>query len=207
MESVSNRIEIVFVPIGSISTNPWNPNRMDPDKRKTLRREIKKNGFVSPILVRPRQEGYQVVDGEHRYIIATELGLSEVPCVVENLDDTEARLKTLQLNGLRGENDPDKLARLLKHLAYTMDPEELARKLPWSEIEINQMLDMVAEKAGRAVDHARQSFADNGLEVFAVVVRSEQKEKIREALDRTKAELSIDNNGDALAELCKRSMQ
>lgn len=206
MESVSNRIEIVFVKVERISKNPWNPNRMDPDKRETLRREIKKNGFVSPILVRPRQGGYQVVDGEHRYIIATELGLSEVPCVVEDLDDTEARLKTLQLNGLRGENDPDKLARLLKHLAYTMDLDELARKLPWSEVEIEQMLDMVAEEAGRAVDQARQSFADNGLEVFAVVVNSEQKAKIQEALDRTKAELAIDNNGDALAELCRRAV-
>ncbi len=207
MESVSNRIEIVFVEAGSISKNPWNPNRMDPDTRTKLYREIKEKGFVSPLLVRPREHDYQVVDGEHRFDIAVELGLKQVPCVVEDMDDNEARLKTLQLNGLRGENDPPKLARLLQELAKTMDTREMAEKLPWTEIEIDQMLSMVTEQAGRAVDLACQSFDDNGLEVFAVVVDSQQRAIINEALEKTKAKLKTENSGEALAELCRNSAE
>jgi len=206
MESVSNPIEIVSVPLGRLSKNPWNPNRMEPDKRRKLLSEIKEKGFMAPLLVRPRQDGHQIVDGEHRYMIAVELGLSSVPCVVSEMDDREARLKTLQLNGLRGENDPDKLARLLKELAEDMDVREMAAGLPWTEVEIDQMLAMVTEEAGEKVKEARSAFHDDGLELFVAVVDAAQKSIIREALDRTATETGAENDGEALAVLCTRAL-
>ncbi len=206
MEYVSNPIEIVSLPLKSLSKNPWNPNRMGPDNRRKLFHEIKEKGFLAPLLVRPVPEGHQIVDGEHRFRIALELGLSSVPCVVSEMDDREARLKTLQLNGLRGDNGPDKLAQLLKELAEDMDVGEMAARLPWSEVEIDQMIAMVTEEAREKVEAARGTFDDDGLELFVAVVDAAQKSIIREALDKTASETEAENDGEALALVCTSVM-
>ena len=94
------------LPLGLLDPNPWNPNRMGPANYARLKRELAR-GFLAPLLVRPRGNRFQIIDGEHRFRLARELGCRAVPCVVATLSDQEARLKTLQMNGLRGENAPD----------------------------------------------------------------------------------------------------
>ena len=53
----------------------------------------------------PRTAGYQIIEGHHRVIAATELGFKELPCVIENLDDIETNIRLLSSNQQEG-NDP-----------------------------------------------------------------------------------------------------
>ena len=68
--------------IDVLDPNPWNPNRMTPEMRKTLRLNLQREGFVNPLTVREVGNRFQIINGEHRWRIAQELGYQTVPCVV-----------------------------------------------------------------------------------------------------------------------------
>ena len=57
-----------------LEPNPWNPNRMTGAIRRKLVLNLKRDGFVAPLLVRKLGDRYQIVNGEHRWRIAQELG-------------------------------------------------------------------------------------------------------------------------------------
>lgn len=52
---------------------------------------IRRNGVLQPLLVRSRGGRFQVIAGGKRLAAAVEAGLNEVPCLVERVDDDQAR--------------------------------------------------------------------------------------------------------------------
>jgi len=205
MDFASNPIEIKWIPVSCLVPNPWNPNRMSKDKLTKLRSEINARGFMVPVLVRPFGESLQIVDGEHRWRIAKEQGLEKIPCVVSQLDDSAAMIKTLQMNGFRGENDPEKLASLLADLARDTDRETLSRLLPWSEFEIEQLISMEEmEKAQSSLrDMTTVKLKPPELELYVVVVTSEQRLEIEQAVEEAKKRLAVEDDGEALSSICR----
>lgn len=205
MDSGSNRSEItVELPLALLEPNPWNPNRMGPENYARLKRELGR-GFLSPLLVRPRGDRYQIVDGEHRYRLALELGRASVPCVVAPLSDREARLKTLQMNGLRGENDPDQLGRLLAELRAELDPQKLAALLPWSADEIEAMTRLAVRDAGAAAKKIAAGFRmpPVTVEFFALVVPRGGRAEIEAAVAKSREREGANDDGAALVALCR----
>ena len=82
--------------IDRLEPNPWNPNRMTPEIRRKLRLNLQRDGFVSPLLVRKLDGRYQIVNGEHRWMIAKELGYQTIPCVVlDRLDEWKTPMSNL----------------------------------------------------------------------------------------------------------------
>jgi len=204
MESSSSRVEFSLIPTESLSPNPWNPNAMDPADFRKLKAEIKERGFKGAVLARPHPPGYQIVDGEHRWRIARELGLAEVPCMVSQMDEREARIKTLQMNGLRGENNPDALARLLSDLRDYFSADELSKCLPWSSEEINQIVAAAAKDAPECLVKTSldSSFSAPTYELFHLVLTGGQTAAVEKALQLALDNCSLTGRGDALAEVC-----
>ena len=63
------------------------------DKMAKLRGSIEKEGIISPLIVEEMgNDKYLLIDGERRYRVATELGLKEVPVVIEKPRDLKDRL-------------------------------------------------------------------------------------------------------------------
>ncbi len=56
-----------------------------------LVRSIGKYGILQPLLVRPRAGRFELIAGQRRLSAATSAGLTEVPCLVHQVDDTRAR--------------------------------------------------------------------------------------------------------------------
>jgi hypothetical protein len=52
---------------------------------------VRRHGVLQPLLVRSRGGRFQVMAGSKRLAAALEAGLSEVPCLVERVDDEQAR--------------------------------------------------------------------------------------------------------------------
>ena len=144
--SSRNEIEFQWIETSRLRPNPWNPNRMSEPNAAKLAAEIKKGGIILPIVVRPNGGDYQIVDGEHRWMMADRLNMEKVPCVVVAMDEQEARMKTLQLNRLRGEDDPEMLARLLRDLNTGLGIDALSTRLPFDELEIEQSLELLELK-------------------------------------------------------------
>ncbi len=206
MDCGSSRIEIEWVPTGDLAPNPWNPNRMGPVKLAKLAREIEQRGFSAPILARRKGRGLEVVDGEHRLMAAHMAGLDRVPVVVAELDDAQAMLKTLQMNELHGENDPELLAALLEKLSHEMSAAEMASLLPWSDREIECMIESVIQSAGEAEGALQAAAAESvpqpEFELFAAVVSPDEKRVIEQRIEQVKMETGTEEDGEALAAIC-----
>ncbi len=178
---------------------------MGRDYMKKLTREIKKRGFHAPLLARPTEGGYQIIDGEHRWRIAKKLGIEKLPCIVSDMDEAAAMIKTLQLNGLRGENEPEILAWVLSKLSQYSSARDLAGILPWSETEIEQLKAMVREQAE---DQDFRAFSTYKLsppryELFAAVVTTEQSEAIERAIAIAVKLFGAADSGEALSKICR----
>jgi len=94
------------VDITTCFPDPENANRMAPDMVATLAGAIQRLGFTQPVLVRRMPDGvHRVIDGHHRMQAAHQAGLNEVPAVIVDCSDAEARALQLGMNRLRGEVD------------------------------------------------------------------------------------------------------
>jgi hypothetical protein len=59
---------------------------------------VRRHGVLQPLLVRSRGGRFQVLAGSKRLAAALEAGLSEVPCLVERVDDDQARILAAATN-------------------------------------------------------------------------------------------------------------
>ena len=64
-------------------------DRLDLD---ALSRSVGRHGVLQPLLVRPRAGRFELIAGARRLAAAAMAGLTEVPCLVHQVDDARARL-------------------------------------------------------------------------------------------------------------------
>ena len=81
---------------------------------------IRVHGVLSPLLARPKGEGYELVSGHRRRLAAQKLGLSTVPVLVREMTDDEAVILMVDSN-LQREN----LLPSEKAFAYKMKLEAI----------------------------------------------------------------------------------
>lgn len=106
--------EVQFLPIDKLKPNPNNPNVLPKDLLEKLKEAIKRFGFVQPILVKKDKNGeYLIVDGNHRYQAAVELGYKTLPAVVTTHDH---RFQSISMNKLRGHLDGNVVADIFQQL-------------------------------------------------------------------------------------------
>lgn len=134
-----------LISIDRLRANTWNPNTMTDEMFNKAVSSIIEYGFIDPITVMPYADGYTIIDGEHRWRAADQLGYREVPCVVlRTITHQQAKKLTTILNGLHGEADPEKLSVLLKDLLDAEPAESLLRTLPYSTDEFNSLAGLTA---------------------------------------------------------------
>jgi ParB family transcriptional regulator, chromosome partitioning protein len=98
------------VPIELIARNPRNPRReFAPDLLEDLAQSIRTHGLVQPIVVRPDKErrgSYEIIAGERRWRAAQLAGLTEVPVVLQDVDDRKALEIAIVENVQRSDLNP-----------------------------------------------------------------------------------------------------
>ena len=85
-----------------------------------LTESIRVHGILSPLLARPKGEGYELVSGHRRRLAAQKLGLPTVPVLVREMSDDEAVILMVDSN-LQREN----LLPSEKAFAYRMKLEAM----------------------------------------------------------------------------------
>lgn len=136
------------IPLKDIRPNGVNPNHMTKRQRKQLKNEIQRVGHLPyPVLVRPTDGGcFEIVDGEHRYRAAIELGFTSIPCYVQSVDDFEMRRQLLKRNkhGKHNRVEDGMLYREMKQLQGFTN-RKLAKDLDISDGTVrNRLLDLEA---------------------------------------------------------------
>jgi ParB/RepB/Spo0J family partition protein len=140
--------------VDRVYPNPWNVNEMDQATYQKELASIREYGFIDPILVRSHPwepDAWQIIDGEHRWLGAKELGYSRIPANIIDVDDETAQELSLVLNDLRGTANQVKLSALVRSLAEKRDPERLQRVLPYSR---ERFAEMIAATREEKVDFA-----------------------------------------------------
>lgn len=92
------------VPVDRIRPNPYQPRTDFEEGALTdLVESIRANGLLQPLVVRPTEEGWEVVAGERRLRALRKLGWSAAPVVVRELSDQQMLVLALVEN-LQREN-------------------------------------------------------------------------------------------------------
>lgn len=101
------------------------PNNMreyvDRDELFELSADIKKNGLISPITVRPKNNRYELVAGQRRYLAHQIAGILKIKCFVRELNDEQAFAIMTSENLARVDVNPVDEA---KHVARLVDMNE-----------------------------------------------------------------------------------
>lgn len=175
--------EYQVLPIIQVVENSWNPNKMNEKDFLKLKEILDKSGgnFEQPILVRPVNAGYEIVDGCHRWKALSELGFEDIYVRVEELSDKDAIIRTIQMNRFRGDFDTMKLATLIRDLkdTYDMTNSSLKEALWYDPEEI----------------YSLESFLDFNADDFIKV----KEEKVQDADDI----IDIENSSGVMIELSK----
>lgn len=135
--------ELEEIEVGRLKANPWNPNRMSDEMYHKLRAYIKREGLVEPIVVRPKDEGYEILGGFHRWRIAQDLGYETVPCAVVDLDDRRAKILTVNLNEMKGQSVSSLFSELIHDLSQELTLEDLETQLPYTEAELKDAIELM----------------------------------------------------------------
>lgn len=105
---------------------------------------IRVHGILSPLLARPKGEGYELVSGHRRRLAAQKLGLSTVPVLVREMTDDEAVILMVDSN-LQREN----LLPSEKAFAYKMKLEAMKHqgKATSGQLVQKLLVEKVADEA------------------------------------------------------------
>jgi ParB-like chromosome segregation protein Spo0J len=127
------KLEIVYLPPGSLIPNRWNSNSVSSEMEARLESSIREFGFIKPIITRRLFDGtLQILGGEHRARKASELGMETIPVVVlDGVDEKRAKAMGLADNGRYGQDDALKLAAILGDIGT-----DLIDALPFDESDL-----------------------------------------------------------------------
>lgn len=119
---------------------------LDDDRMTELVESIKLNGVLSPVIVRPDDEGtYEMISGHRRMHAAKLAGLTTIPAIVKEMTNDEAVVLMVDANIQREEILPSERAFSLKMKMDAMNRQgqrtdlTLGREVPkWSHEEIGE---------------------------------------------------------------------
>ena len=135
--------KVLYLPVAAIAPNPDQPRRhFSREGLEELAASIAEHGVLQPLSVRRGGRGYELISGERRLRAAKLAGLTEVPCIVVNVDSQGSSLlalvENLQRRDLDFVEEASALARLIE--TYHLSQEEAARRIGKSQSAVANKL-------------------------------------------------------------------
>jgi ParB family chromosome partitioning protein len=134
---------VVFLPAKNILPNPAQPRKIFREEALAeLAQSIRQHGILQPLSVRRMGTAYELIAGERRLRAGILAGLTEIPCIVMNMDDRESGLTALVENLQRQDLDYIDEATGIQRLMerYTFSQEQAARLLGKSQSAVANKL-------------------------------------------------------------------
>ena len=152
---------VVFLPAKSIRPNPAQPRKIFQEEAlDELADSIRQHGILQPLSVRRQGIGYELISGERRLRAAQLAGVTDVPCIVMNMDAREsgfaALVENLQRQDLDFIEEALGIRRLLQE--HAMSQEQVARLLGKSQSAVANKLRLL-----RHSDAVLSAIRDTGL--------------------------------------------
>ena len=134
---------VVFIPARAIRPNPAQPRTVFQEEAlEELAKSIQQHGILQPLSVRRVGVGYELIAGERRLRAGLMAGLTEIPCIVMNMDEKESSLaamvENLQRQDLDFVEEAMGIAKMME--ICLMSQEQAARLLGKSQSAIANKL-------------------------------------------------------------------
>ena len=175
---------VVFLPARAIKSNPAQPRQIFKEEALAeLAESIRQHGILQPLSVRRSGVSYELIAGERRLRAGILAGLTEIPCIVMNMDPQEssmaAMIENLQRQDLDFVEEAMGIARLMD--VSSMSQEQVAKLLGKSQSAVANKLRILRHspqvlEALRQADlterHARAllKLSDEGEKLRAIAV-------------------------------------
>lgn len=155
------RGRVIYLKPEELAPNPVQPRKIfDEESLNELCESIKSYGVLNPLTVRSRSGGYELVAGERRLRAAKLAGLTEVPCILLDVDIEDSNLIALIENLQRKDLDFLEEAAGLHQLIriFGLSQEEAARRIGKSQSAVANKLRLL-----KLPEDILDSLRENGL--------------------------------------------
>lgn len=167
---------------------------VDDEKMDELVESIKTSGVLTPVLVRPDDEGtYEMISGHRRLHAAKRAGLRKIPAIVKELTNDEATIAMVDANVQREEVLPSE-----KAFAFRMKLDAIKRQGMRREFTSPQnggrLDDDSSRNKGRrleAADIIGQSVGTSGTQVQRFVRLTELVPRLLQMIDKKSLAVSV----------------
>ncbi len=124
--------QFFYCGIEEITPNPYQPRQSVRDKAfEELVQSIRERGILQPLLVRSKDEGYQLIAGERRWRAAQLAGLQRVPVIIKESAEPEsfelALIENIQRKDLNPIEEGGAYRRLQQEFRLSQD--SIAKKI------------------------------------------------------------------------------
>ena len=134
-----------LIPIDRLDPNPDQP-RTEIGDLTELTASIREKGVLEPLLVKPTMGRWMIIAGERRWRAASVAGLTELPCIEMDVDDSAvaeiALIENMQRKDLTPWEEADGLRALCERFGYTH--EDVARKVGKSRSTVTEALSIAS---------------------------------------------------------------
>ncbi len=135
------------IPIQLIDDFPHHPYYVfDDEDMFELTESIRKNCLISPLIVRKKNDRYELISGHRRKRVCEHLGHTEITCTVINASNDEAIIMMFDSNCQRTKLLPSERA-----FAYKMKLEAMKRQGKRSDLTSAQVTQKSARKTSRQI--------------------------------------------------------
>ncbi len=112
------------VPIERIRRGKYQPRiHIRPEALQELADSIRAQGLVQPVVLRPVDDGYELIAGERRWRAAQMAGLHEIPAVIRDIPDQAAAamalIENIQREDLNAMEEAQAIRRLIEEFGLT----------------------------------------------------------------------------------------
>lgn len=110
---------------------------------ESLAADIRENGLLNPVIVRPKGKKYELIDGHRRVIACKFLGLETIDAIVHDYDDRHAQVSSITANLQRKDLAAIELAVAYQKILDSgifKDKKELSRAIGKDETYIGDLL-------------------------------------------------------------------
>jgi len=126
-------------------TNFQTRKRFDKESLEQLARSIRENGLIQPIILRKKNNSYELIAGERRLRAAQIIKLDKIPSIILDADDKKAfelgLIENLQREDLSPIEEANGYKRLMDEFNYTQ--EQLAKVVSKSRSHIANLLRII----------------------------------------------------------------
>lgn len=180
-----NLEKVQMIPINKISDFPNHPYQVRNDEEMDeFVKNIKENGVILPVIVRPKADGtYEMISGHRRKKACEIAHIKEIKAIVREMTDEEAIIQMVDSNKQR-----EKILPSEKAFAYKMKLEALRRKAGRPKKENSSPLAKNFNEKGTA-EIIGEEFGDGKDNVYRYIRLTELIPEILKLVDEEKMKL------------------